>query len=120
MRAVSSQRISASLGTPKALTQSHIGSLIARRFDGLLFAGYVTLHYPIDGEEIAYLWRVEYEDGDEEDWNYEDILRGIQLDIKCRMSLIVTNFLVRIFVFLFLVCSANAEINSVSVFRIAQ
>ena len=78
VRAISSQCVAASVGTPKVSPQSYIGQLIARRFDGQLFAGYVTLYYPAEGEQIADLWHIEYEDGDEEDLNYDEVLQGIQ------------------------------------------
>ena len=63
----------------ESTTQSYVGKLIARRFDAQLFAGYVTLYYPADGEQSADLWHIEYEDGDEEDLNYDEVRQGIQL-----------------------------------------
>ena len=73
------QCASATVGMPKVPPQSYVGKLIARRFDGQLFAGYVTLYYPADGEQSADLWHIEYEDGDEEDLNYDEVRQGIQL-----------------------------------------
>ena len=47
------QCASVTVGMPKVPPQSYVGKLIARRFDGQLFAGYVTLYYPADGEQSA-------------------------------------------------------------------
>ena len=52
--------------------------MVAGYFDDQLFAGYVTLHYPADGTQLADLWHIEYEDGDEEDMTYEEVIEGMK------------------------------------------
>ena len=76
---IQTQCASVTVGMPKVPPQFHVGKLIARRFDGQLFSGYVTLYYPADGEQSTDLWHIEYEDGDEEDLNYVEVRRGVQL-----------------------------------------
>ena len=62
---------------------THIGKEVSRDFShGAVYKGYVTEHYPseMEGNEMTEeLFHVEYEDGDEEDMNTQEVTEAIAL-----------------------------------------
>jgi hypothetical protein len=66
--------------------QFYLGSQVAKCFGGIIYRGTVTKYTAGDGnddDDTEALWHVQYEDGDEEDFNRQELLHAIALhDLK--------------------------------------
>ena len=52
---------------------------VAKEFDGVVFAGTVTEYLPKEKDDDCDLWQILYDDKDEEQWNKNELAKGIML-----------------------------------------
>jgi len=68
---------------PNATDRFYVGSRVAKDSDGTIYRGTVTKYTAgnrgNNGNETEALWHVQYDDGDEEDFNRQELLDAIAL-----------------------------------------
>ena len=52
---------------------------VAKYFDGIIYYGTITTSRPFRSDKGILLWHVEYDDGDSEDFNKEEVMEAIEL-----------------------------------------
>lgn len=59
-------------------TSCFVGSKVARDFDGEIFTGTISEYFPEEDGSLA-LWHVKYADGDEEDYDIDEVEKALEL-----------------------------------------
>jgi len=55
------------------------GKKVAKEFDGRVYAGVVTAFLPPTAEGEVDLWQIAFDDGDKEQWEKKEMIKGIML-----------------------------------------
>ena len=77
---------SAMVQTLPHVRQSFVGMRISKPFDGQLFCGIVVSFAPKDNDNTEDLYHILYQDEDEEDLDFEELMRHLTFDVPMALT----------------------------------